>query len=147
MEFKPLAGVERKHVAALGVAAIMISPGVVLPGSAHAAMRPAAPSAAMIGCSVGGFTDTHDSSPSKVYGGSWLNCRAPSLTPLRLRIRLYRSGTLVDTDICEAPDHSRYCDAAVTVTDRTPGKQRWYSKVTASWDSGSKSFTTNSIRH
>ncbi|MGP3933386.1 hypothetical protein [Nonomuraea sp. KM88] len=147
MKIKPFADMRRKHLTAVSVAAITTSLSFALSGSAHAITAPATSATAMIRCSVGGMTDTHDSSPKKVYAGAWINCKAPSFTPLKLRIQLFRSGTLVDTGICEASNYSRYCDASVTVTDRTSGKQRWYGRVRASWDSGSKSFTTNSIKH
>ncbi|TDE54608.1 hypothetical protein E1295_14475 [Nonomuraea mesophila] len=147
MNLNPIAGVRKRRLTVVSIAAIATSLSVAPSGSAHAATAPAISANAMIRCSVGGVTDTHDSSPNKVSAGAWISCAAPSWTPMKLRIRLYRSGTLVDTGICETGTHGRYCDASVAVTDRKPGKQRWYGKVNASWDSGSKSFTTNSIKH
>jgi len=102
----------------------------------------------MAGCSVSGLTDTYDNSPATVYGGAALSCAAPSFVPMTLRIRLYRSGDLMGADRCEVPQRTeRSCDVAVHVTDYLRGKQTWYSKVDASWDTGSKRFTTNKIKH
>lgn len=127
---------------AVMTAACLITPAVAAHADGGTTATP------MAGCSVSGLTDTYDHSPATVYGGAALSCAAPSFTTMSLRVRLYRSGTLMGVDRCEVPPESgRSCDAAVSVTDHLAGAQSWYSKVDAAWDTGSRSFTTNTIKH